>query len=279
MTTSPSDDHEDQPDAPEAPIDDERLAALRALLRDEPVDTDPAATETRILAALDAATDQPLRVVSDTPAGAARRPGPRATPATPARRAWSARPVLVAAALLAVVGIGAVVWGSADRDAEFMASGGDAATAEETTDAAGDQAGGAAGTGAAGDSEAGDSAPSDSDDGSTAAESADPTSTLAPAAASLGALAELGEFDSVERLLRAAPDDLLARLPDEQGPDIGRTTQFDQQVSAATACAAQRSSSGERVLGIATVAGTAVLVVEVDGVRAVLELPSCRPVS
>lgn len=275
MTTSPSDDHEDQPDAPEAPIDDERLAALRALLRDEPVDTDPAATETRILAALDAATAEPVRHGSDSPAVTARHSGRPAmpTPATPTRRPWTARPVLVAAALLAVVGIGAVVWGSTDRDAEFMASSGDAATGEDTTDAAGDQVGGAAPGGAADDS-----APSDLD-GSAATESAEPTSTLAPAAASLGALADLGEFESVERLLRDGPDDVLARLPDAQGSDTGRSTQFDPQESAATACAAQRSSAGERVLGIATVAGTAVLVVEVDGATVVLELPSCRALS
>ncbi|MFN7148022.1 MAG: hypothetical protein ACK4V6_00940 [Microthrixaceae bacterium] len=271
MTTPPPDDQQDVPDAADAPIDDDRLAALRALLRDEPVDTDPAATETRILAALDAAADEPMRLVSDAPAVTGRRPGPHTTTrVAPARRGWSARPVLVAAALLAVVGIGAVVWGSADRDAEFMASAGDAATAEATIGVPGDEAGGAADGGSVGDS----------DDDADAIESADPTSTLAPApaaAAAGGALVDLGDFDSVERLLRDGPDDLLERLPDEQVSGAERSTQFDQRASAAVTCAAQRSSSGDRVLGIATVVGTAVLVVEADGSRALFELPPCRP--
>lgn len=262
--TAPTDDHD--PSGPsEAPLDDDRLAALRAMLRDEPVDTDPAATESRILAALDAAADEPARHGSVALGGVGPRPGRRR--AGPAGPRWSARPVLVAAALLAVVGIGAVVWSSTDRDAQFTASAGDAATAE-TTGAPGDEAGGSA------DSESLDG----SEESGAAGASADPSSTLAPAPAAAGNVADLGDFDSVEQLRRVDPDDLLERLADDQGSDAGRSTQFDQQASAAEACAAQRSSRGERVLGVATVAGAAVVVVEVDGARALFELPSCRPV-
>ena len=263
MTAPPPDDHQDLPDAADPRIDDEQLAALRALLRDEPVDTDPAAAERRILAALDAADAGPLRPVAD-PATATGRTGARTTSVAPPRRTWSARPVLVAAALLAVVGIGAVVWGSASRDAEFMASAGDAATGQEAG-------------GIVDDSAAGDRAQEDADDGAGASESAQAPSTLSPAAAPASALADLGDFDSVEQVLQARPSQLLERVPGDPRTDAARSTQFDRQASAVDACALQRSSAGERVLGIATVTGTPVLVVEVDGVPAVLELPSCRP--
>lgn len=268
MTAPPPDDHQDLPDAADPRIDDEQLAALRALLRDEPVDTDPAAAERRILAALDAADAGPLRPVAD-PATATGRTGARTTSVAPPRRTWSARPVLVAAALLAVVGIGAVVWGSASRDAEFMASAGD--------DATGQEAGGIVDDSAAGDSAAGDRAQEDADDGAGASESAQAPSTLSPAAAPASALADLGDFDSVEQVLQARPSQLLERVPGDPGTDAARSTQFDRQATAADACAVQRSSAGERVLGIATVTGTPVLVVEADGNRAVLELPACRP--
>jgi hypothetical protein len=274
MTAPPPDDHQDLPDAADAPIDDAQLAALRALLRDEPVTTDPAATETRILAALDAADTEPLRPVAD-PAAATGPSGPRTTSVAPARRTWSARPVLVAAALLAVVGIGAVVWGSTDRDAEFMASAGDAATdAQPTGDGDGDAGGAELGE------VADDSTLDDRDGGSAAQGAGAPTSTAAPAApseAAAGTLDDLGDFDSVEQLLQADPAELLERLPGDLGSDTARSTQFDRQASAADACAVQRSSSGELVLGVATVTGTPVLVVQADGNRAVLELPACRP--
>jgi hypothetical protein len=180
--------------------------------------------------------------------------------------------VLVAAALLAVVGIGAVVWGSSNRDAEFMASAGDAATGQESAAIPGDEAGGTAD-----DSAAGDRAQDDADDGAAASESAQAPSTLSPAAAPAGALADLGDFDSVEQVLQARPEQLLERVPGDPGTDAARSTQFDRQASAADACAVQRSSSGELVLGVATVTGAPVLVVEADGNRAVLELPACRP--
>ena len=265
--TPPTDDHDDPSGPSEAPNDDDRLAALRPMLRDEPVDTEPAATETRILGALDAAADAPAGHGLRAPADVGGRAGGRTT--TRAGRQWSARPVLVAAALLAVVGNGAVDWSTAHPDGEFMASDGDAATSE-TTGAPGAAAGGAA-----------DSHPRDGDEELSETDAAaDPTSTLAPAppAAAAGALADLGSFDSVEQLRREDLDALLARVPDGPGTDPGHSTQFDQQSAAADACAAQRSATGEAVLGVATVAGTTVLVVQVDGGRALFELPSCRAV-
>lgn len=256
MTTPPPDDHDDPTVSPDAPMDDQRLAALRALLRDEPIDVDPAATESRIMAALDAADARPVPTELDR--ATTGRPEVRRT--TTPRTHRAGRPLLVAAAVLAVVGVGAVVWSSTERDAEFMASAGDASEAEATAPGDGGVAGGA------------------QDDSAGAGADAAPTTTVAPAAPAIpsdAGLVDLGRFDSVQQLLRDVPEDLLRRTPTD--PGASSNEQFDTDAASAPACAALRRSQGEQVLGIATVAGTSVLLTEIDGTRAVVEVPDCRP--
>ncbi len=275
MTTPPPDDH-DPSVSPDAPVDEEQLAALRALLRDEPIDIDAAATETRIMAALDAADAASAPVESAALAGSdptdlastdqrstdQRSTDQRrtATPPPPARWRVQSRPLLVAAGVLAVLGVGAVIWSASDQEAENMASAGDAAIVDTTARAPGDDAGG---------SDLGA-------DADRAEESTEPASTLAPPpppapAVADGALADLGRFDSVDDLLRGAPGEQAS--PSGAGGADG----FAGATTSALECAAARAAAGDTVLGTATLGTTTVLVVEADGVRSVFELPACRP--
>jgi hypothetical protein len=268
MTTLPPDDH-DPSTFPETPVDEERLAALRALLRDEPIDIDAAATETRIMAALDAADAAPAATAGTEPGG--QRPadhigGDRrtTTPPPPARWRVPARPLLVAAGVLAVLGVGAAVWSASDQDAEYMASAGDAATAETTTRPPGDDADGVTSDLGGGDGTA-----------DSTAESAGPASTLAPppppaAASADGTLADLGRFDSVDDLLRRVA------VRQDTSSGAGGADGFARASTEALECAATRSAAGETVLGTAAIGATTVLVVEADGTPLLFELPSCR---
>jgi hypothetical protein len=259
MTAPPPDDH-DPSQVPDPPLDEERLAALRALLRDEPIEIDAKATDARIRAALEAAgTTAPGTATSagSTPLIAGQPGEHRRTtsPPPPTRSHRATRPLLVAAAVLAVLGVGAVVWSTADRDAEFLASAGDADSEASAARAADDSAGG-----------------SDLEDGAT--ESAGPTSTLAPptaAALDAGTLADLGRFDSVDDLLRQVP-----AVPTES-PGAGGADGFVPASGAALECVATRAAAGEVVLGTATVGADTVLVVEVQGAPLLYDLPACRP--
>lgn len=125
--------HEGPAGAPEPgpELDDTALAALRSLLRDEPVDDDELARERRIRAALDAAA---------SPA-AATAPPPGVVPAP--RRRNSAGPWLVAAAVLLVLGVGGYLFvglaGSGGEDEAAVTA--DRATGSTATTAGGVDAG------------------------------------------------------------------------------------------------------------------------------------------
>lgn len=229
-----------QDDPSEAPVEPAALAELRALLREEPVEDDELARERRIRAALDAAP----RAGEAPPGSLAAVPAPR--------RAGSARPVLVAAAVLAVLGIGglfvvSIASSGGGQDESASLDAGSSADASSQPDRAPAEATAGAG-----------------------ADAAAPTSTVVPAAPEAEAatsVVDLGVFAD-EAALRAELDaaDGAARTSSAPATD-------PQEVS----CAAQQSAQGVVVLGVATVASERRVVVRPFDELVLLDPSTCAP--
>lgn len=256
--------HDHRPEADE-PLD-ETQRAVRALLQGEGVDVDEARRETAISAALDAASPSgagatgALGTTTTTGTGAVtaltrarRRPG----------RDRLLRPVLVAAAVVAVVGVGAVALidtttGSHREDA--------ALTTASADDASGARASSGAdpgiGTDAAG------SAPAD---GSTPEERAQdeagaPATTAATASA--GGVA-LGEFADVDALLDAVTTGTFAA--DSAGPSAGSSAESPPAGALPDARCTSRLATTVTV-ATASVAGEPVVVVSTGDPSSVVVL-------
>ena len=241
MTEPPDSLPPDGRDEPIEPVDDAAVARLRAMLRDEPVQDDELARERRLRAALDAAGP----VATTAPVPRPRRAGPR--------------PWLVAAAVLAVVGVAGFFVLSLDSS------------------------GGQDEMGSAGDSAELERAPAD--DGATSAESAQDqapvSSTTAPPAvagsadSSTAAVVDLGSFAD-EAALRAALTDRDG-WTDEQLRGLDPTTSpgADQ-----LRCVSQQQVLGLEVVGVAELGLrelVPVVVVRVGDGVVVLDALSCTP--
>ena len=239
-------------DAAEPSADTElsaRAAAdLRALLRDESVEDDELARERRIRAALDAFA----------PAAAVRQ-GP-----VPAPRRRNGRALLVAAAVLAVVGVGGLFVTGIARS-----GGDDSASMESADSAATTTVSGAAADGAP-DLPASAEAEGGSADGvapPSAADSAEATSTvpLDRAQASTAAVADLGAHVDEASLLAA-----IAAGTADLDVDTPRSND-----AAVLPCVAQQRAAGVVVLGVATVDGQVVVVIDAPAGPQLLDPLTC----
>lgn len=206
-------------------LDDATVAALRALLRDEPVADDDLARERRLRAALDAA--------------------PASVPA-PRRRTGGAG-WLVAAAVVAVLGVGGYLFisvaGSGSSDEESAST--DAAEVERA------DSGGESGV-----------ATSDGTGGVDTAASAPPAEAAEP-------VVELGSFDDLDALLtvaRAADDQTAVQSESAEPMDLGEVVP----------CIEQQQAFGVAVVGVATLQGRAVVVIEGPDGPTVLDAGSCN---
>lgn len=220
-------------------LDDTTLAALRALLRDEPVDDDDLARERRIRIALDAATS-PAATAPPGPTGPtpAREPAPAPGVVPAPRRPNSSGPWLVAAAVLLVLGVGGYLFvgitGSGDSDEA-------AVTADRATGSTSTAAG-------------------DANSGTDGAESS--------AIAGSGPVVDLGDFEDLPTLLAAA-DRSEARSDAAAEPTLP-----DGGVDP-TPCVEEQRASGLPVVATATLQGTVVVVVADPAGTRVLVAESC----
>lgn len=204
-------------------LDDATVAALRALLRDEPVADDDLARERRLRAALDAA--------------------PAAVPA-PRRRTGGAG-WLVAAAVVAVLGVGGYLFVSVAGSGSSDESASTDMAEVERADSGGEESGVAASDGTGGTDTAGPAPP---------AEAAEP-------------VAELGSFDDLDALLavaRAAG----AETAVQSGAD-------PMDLSEAMPCVEQQQAFGVQVLGVATLEGRPVVVIDGPDGPTVLDATGC----
>lgn len=244
------------PDAadPDAAVTPAQLAELRAVLADEPVDIDPGLREQHVLAALDASVAEEDVVIE---LGAARHGRADTGPSlTAPGRPW--RALLVAASVVAVAGLGALAFNATGSSVDMASSGGDADSSstagdeESTADAlASDQ-------GSSGAPESAPDAPSTSASGG-------PGDTSA-------SLPDLGRYPDVASLLAARPATVL------EGPEEGADTEVLTRRSlpdGSAGCLYQEALAGSTLLGIATVRGIDVIVVDRGGVLVVLELLDC----
>lgn len=250
------------PDPTSDPVEAELSAAaeeqLRALLRDDPVPDDELARERRIRAALDAFEPAPAQ----RPAAHRDPLAPSTTP-VPVPRHRAGRGLLVAAAVLAVLGVGGLfVAGIARSGGEDSASteAADSAAVSSTVD-------GVAG-GAAEERSPAMEPPAAADGSGDESGSAAPTSTAAPdrSLASTDSVVDLGAHDDVAALLGS----LGAR--DGDGVDTTRST--DPSV---LPCVAQQRGAGIVVLGVATVGDELVVVIDAPSGPQVLDPASCAP--
>jgi hypothetical protein len=174
----------------------------------------------------------------------------------------SGRGFLVAAAVLAVLGVGGLfVAGIARSGGEDSASteSADSATASSTPGAAADERSPAVGL-----PEAADSA----GDGAGAAAPPAPTSTAPPdrSFASTDSIVDLGDHDDIAALLRSL--------------DAGGDGELDTARSADPAvlpCVAQQRGAGIVVLGVATVGDELLVVIEAPSGPQLLDPASCAP--
>lgn len=245
------------PDPTADPVEPELSAAaeeqLRALLRDEPVPDDELARERRIRAALDAFEPAPARRPADHPAPLS----PSTTP-VPVPRHRSGRVVLVAAAVLAVLGVGGLfVAGIARSGGEDSASteSADSAATTSTFDAAA-----AEGSPNMAPPEASDGAADES--GSATPSTTAPARSLAPT----DSIVDLGAHDDVEGLLRSLG------AGGDRAVDTRRST--DPTV---LPCVAQQRGAGIVVLGVAAVGDELVVVIDSPSGPQVLDPASCAP--
>ncbi len=231
----------------DAALDDAALAQLRALLREEPVEDDEPARERRIRAALDAAPRAVTSAGDQRKAGAVGRTVPAPVPAP---RRSPARPWLVAAAVLAVVGIGGLVAlrtsGSATSDSAEVAT----ADRSTTGSATASEESGAPGVG-----------------GMTTTTAPSATGSAADLAATQ--VADLGSYPDVAALRAAldAPrsaDAAPVRPPAAPPPE-------------AQPCVDQQLATGTEVLGIARVGTALVVVVTGPDGPTVLDATTCSP--
>ena len=230
--TDPTDDLPTDPD--DGP-DDATVARMRALLRDEPVEDDELARERRLRNAMGAAQEWGV----DTPSG----PAPAAVP--PPRRA-GARPWLVAAAVLALVGIGGYFAVSISGSGSNDESADSAATLEESADAT--------------------RAPSDATAGADGAPSTTATMDPAPTEAT-GTVASLGTFDDIDALRSAITDG----AADLQAPGaVPRSTGAED-----LRCVQQQLALGIEVVGTAVVGATPVVVTRTPAGLEVLDAATC----
>jgi hypothetical protein len=231
--------HDPEPfDGPavEPELDDTALAALRALLRDEPVDDDDLARERRIRTALDAAT-LPSATAPVGPAPASESaPAPGVVP-TP-RRPNSSGPWLVAAAVLLVLGVGGYLFvgltGSGDNDEA-------AVTADRATGSTSTAAG-------------------DANSGTDGAESS--------AIAGSGPVVDLGDFEDLPTLLAAADRS-------EARSDAAAEPTLPVGGVDPTPCVEEQRAAGLPVVATATLQGTVVVVVADPAGTRVLVAESC----
>jgi len=234
------------PDAPRDPDHDDLRPAVQRLLR-EPVEVDAARREAAIRAALDAA------------------PRAATTPAQQrSRRAWSGRPVLVAASLVAVVGIGIAAVLSVANDPPSQL-----ATGAASTDDRADSAGGAGG--AAQEDAIAPGAPESSRSPLTPEEqpAAGAPTTTAPFGPTVP---DLGEHDATGPLLAEARE-LLAG----DGTTAGGTTEGDPSREPDT-CRLQLLAQGWQTVARATVRSTPVLVASgTSGELLVVDDATCAP--
>jgi hypothetical protein len=245
--------HDQGPDDREDPADTELSAdaeaRLRARLRDEPVDDDDLARERRIRAALEAFAPEASSTQGPVP--------------TPRRR--SGRVVLVAAAVLAVVGIGGLFVVSVTRSGGEDSASMESADSAVTTDAAEDRSPAM---------EAPESSPSNTSadefgDGSgDAAGSAAPTSTapLDRSLASTDSVPDLGQHDDVQDLLDAL----------RNGADVGVDTARSND-PAVLPCVAQQRAAGVVVRGVAMMGTELVVVIDAPSGPQLLDPRTCAP--
>lgn len=230
--TDPTDDLHPDPDA--GP-DDATIAGLRALMRDEPVEDDELARERRLRVAMRAAQDWEVDTTSSAP--------PAAVP--PPRRA-GARPWLVAAAVLALVGIGGYFAVSVSGSGGNDESADSAATLEESTEAT--------------------RAPADATAGADGAPSTTATVEPAPTEAT-GTVTSLGTFADIDTL-RSAIEDGAADL---QAPDAAPRSTGPEDVR----CVQQQLAFGVEVVGTAVVGATPVVVTRTPAGLEVLDAATC----
>jgi hypothetical protein len=231
----PSDGPADGPEL-ERELDDTTLAALRALLRDEPVDDDDLARERRIRTALDAATP-PAAAAPSGPAPA-RDPAPAPGVVPAPRRRNSSGPWLVAAAVLLVLGVGGYLFVGLDG------SGGNdeaAVTADRATGSTPMAAG-------------------DANDGTDGAESS--------AIAGSGPVVDLGAFEDLPALLAAADGS-------EARSDAAAEPTLPVGGVDPTPCVEEQRAAGLPVVATATLQGTVVVVVADPAGTRVLVAESC----
>lgn len=220
-------------------LDDATVAALRALLRDEPVADDDLARERRIRAALDAA--------------------PAAVPA-PRRRTGGAG-WLVAAAVVAVLGVGGYLFVSVAGSGSSDESASTEMAEVERPDSGGEESGVADSDGTGGV----DTAAEPTERGG---ETGRPSSGAPPAAEAAVPVAELGTFDDLDALLavaRAAGDETAVQSGTAEPMDLGE----------AMPCVEQQQAFGVQVVGVATLEGRAVVVVDGPVGPTVLEAAGC----
>lgn len=239
-------------------LDPDAVAALRARLRDEPIAVDDAARERAIAAALHAAPRQ-VTALDDV------------RPRTTQRRGSSARPVLVAAAVLAVLGIGAAI---------AVSSAGDRTGNQETASVLDDSTPAPLSDGADG---AGGAATASSAEPPTAraSEELGPTTTAAPFAES-GSLVDLGSFDDTDALLDQAARLRTGVVAEDQDPAVeagaadGADAPVDTRDRGASSCAEELSRLDSVPVATALVDGEPVLVaVQLDGGVVVLSATDC----
>lgn len=238
--TDPS--HTPQPDRlPE--VDPAALAGLRAMLRDEPVDDDEVARERRIRAALAAA-----------PVTSGSEPSHDAPSVVPIPRRSAARPLLVAAAVLAVLGIGGyvVVSGAGSGSSNDSA---EVATADQDTLASSTVPGAADSAASAAPEAAG--APT-----TTVGTTGSATDLAPPRVADLGQYVDLATLRAA--VGPAAVDRRSAQSDIEPTPDV-------------LPCVEQQLATGIDVVGVATVGGVRVVVVTAPTGTEVLDAATCAP--
>jgi hypothetical protein len=229
-------------------LSDRAAADLRSLLRDEPVDDDDLARERRIRAALDAFTPAAGSTQGSVP--------------VPRRR--SGRGLLVAAAVVAIVGVGGLFVAGIAR------SGGDDSASIESADSAATSTASGAAADRAPDPQAADGADGGSADEAVppgAAGSAEATSTvpLDRAQAPTVAVDDLGAHDDEQSLLAA-----IAAGTAGLGLDTPRSK--DPTV---LPCVAQQRAAGVVVLGVATVGDRVVVVVDAPAGPQLLDPLTC----
>lgn len=238
---------------PDAAVTPAQLAELRAELADEPVDIDPGLREQHVLAALDASVPEEDVVIE---LGGARQG--RTTGAPPSARGRSWRALLVAASVLAVAGLGALALNATGSSVDMATSGGDA----DSSSMSGDE-----------ESTADALDPlQESADGSESAPAAPSTSASGGASDSSASLPDLGRYPDVASLLAARPAAVLDAP--EEGADSDPITRRGLPEGSA-GCLYQEALAGSTLLGISTVRGIDVIVVDRGGVVVVLDLLDC----